>query len=128
MDPEFAELSKAAFGEPGGSVPTVDVEDLKKMWVFSEDSRHSNKATGHCATSAVQICSPAADARAFSYRCSTLGLMEMILRPMWTGGQWSDAAFKAAATMEMKWMAIGVVYNGSEVLEKFFEEVHKAAA
>jgi hypothetical protein len=130
MDPEAAELFKAAFGEPGEPVPTVDVEDLKKMWAFTEEGRRSNKATGLHAYAGPrqQICSPGADERAVSYRCTMLGLMEMIFRRMWSGGGWSDASFKAAANMEMKWMAVGVVYNGGEVLEKFFEEVQKAAA
>ena len=61
-------------------------------------------------------------------RCGQLGMFELWLRRIWTGGEPSEAAFKAAATMELKRMAIGVVYKGDEIMERFVEELRKAAA
>jgi hypothetical protein len=58
-----------------------------------------------------QLCSPGADIRAVSYRCQMLGLLEIMLRAAWTGGELSANAFKVAARMDTHWMAAGVVQN-----------------
>jgi hypothetical protein len=76
-----------------------------------------------------RLCSPGADIRAVSYRCSMLGLLEMMLRAAWTGGELSENAFKVAAMMDLDWMAVGVVQNGLPFsLEGFLAEVKGQAA
>jgi hypothetical protein len=106
------------------------VADLKRMWEYGHELQARHPGEQYAVGLGVwqQILPTGADIMAIVYRCGQLGMFEMWLRPMWSGGEPSEAAFKVAATMEMKRMAIGVVHNGGEVLEKFFEEVHKAAA
>jgi hypothetical protein len=48
-----------------------------------------------------------------------------MLEAAWPGGQPSDAAFKVAARMELKWMGVGVVQNGLPFnVEGFLAQVH----
>ena len=126
---EDIEDLEALFGKAGETVPTVDVADVKKMWEFGRklEARNPGKTYG-VAISVWQHLLPDVDVMAVAYRCGQLGMFEMWLQPMWNGGEPSEAAFKAAATMELKRMAVGVVYNGNEFLDRLIEEVHKAAA
>ncbi len=118
----------ALFGKAGEPVPTVDVADLKKMWAYGREVQalHPGKQYAIGLDVWRQIL-PGTDLMAIAYRCGQLSIVEMWLRRMWTGGEPSEAAFRAAATMEMKRMAVGVVYKGDEMLARFFGEVHKAA-
>ena len=77
MDPEAAELFKAAFGDLGEPVPTVDVEDLKRCGFLLKSPGVSKKATGLRAYAGPpqQICSPGSDVRAVTYRCTMLGVV-----------------------------------------------------
>jgi hypothetical protein len=133
MDPEAeaTEFFKTILGEPGEPVPVVDVADLKAMWTFTQEwtAKHGNRAVGLTAYTGPQkqICSPGADVRAVNYRCTLLRLIEMTIRPMWAGGDVSDAALKVAATMDLKWMAMGVVYSGTDMNE-FLAQVHQETA
>ena len=121
---------EALFGKAGERVPTVDVADLKKMWEYSRElqARHPGGGVGVDVEVWKQLLPPGADIMSIAYRCGQLGMFELWLRRMWTGGDPTEAAFKAAATMELTRMAVGVVYKGDEFLERFVEEVHKAAA
>lgn len=75
-----------------------------------------------------QLCSPGADIRAVSYRCQMLGLLEIMLRAAWTGGELSANAFKVAARMDTHWMAVDVVQNVSPFsVEGFLGEVFAEA-
>jgi hypothetical protein len=129
MDEENAFLKKM-FDESGQPVPPVDVADMKKMWEYGRELQARHPGEQYAVGLGVwqQLLPPGADIMAISYRCSQLSMFELWLRAMWSGGEPSEAAFKAAATMELKRMAVGVVYKGDEILERFIEEVHKAAA
>jgi hypothetical protein len=118
------------FGKAGEPVPVVDVADIKVMWAFCQDLKAQ-----HPEGVAVEVdiwkrlCSPGADIRAVSYRCQMLGLLEMMLRAAWTGGELSVTAFKVAARMDLHWMAVGVAQNGFPFsLEGFLAEVQREAA
>jgi hypothetical protein len=53
----------------------------------------------------------------------------MMLRAAWTGGELSENALKVAARMDMHWMAVGVVQDGSPFsVEGFLAEVLREAA
>lgn len=60
-----------------------------------------------------RVCSPGADVRAVWYRLSRLEMLEHFLKVAYAGGQWSDAAFKAAAKMDLRWSQLGVPLNDS---------------
>ena len=68
-----------------------------------------------------------ADILSVSYRCSMLGLLEMRMRSMWTGGELSEATFKVAAKMDLTWMAVGVAHKGME-MDELLAQVHQEAA
>jgi hypothetical protein len=130
MEDEARDAIEKIFGKAGEPVPTVDAADIKKMRAYQreQDARHPGKqyATGIAVWQ--HVLGPEADISAASYRCGMLWCLERFLQPFWNGGELSDAVFKAAATMKMERMAVGVVYQGGEILEQFSEEVHKAAA
>ena len=101
-------------GKADDPVPSVDPADLKKLWTYSQEVRA--KYGNRCVATGIEVlklmCSPGADTRAVSYRCSMLGLLEMMLESAWAGGQLSENAFTVAAQMELKWMGVGEVYRG----------------
>jgi hypothetical protein len=118
------------FGKAGEPVPVVDVADIKAMWAHFRvlEAQHP-RAVAVEAGLLNQLCSPGADIRAVSYRCQMLGLLEMMLRAAWTGGKLSVNAFKVAARIDWRWMAVGVPQNGFLFnLEEFLEEVLRDAA
>ena len=131
MEDEARDALDKFFGKAGEPVPTVDAADIKKMRAYQKnvEVRHppgQQYAIGMGAWQ--QAFGPETDISAVSYRCGILWCLERFLQPFWNGGELSDAVFKAAATMKMERMAVGVVYQGGEILDQFFEEVHKAAA
>ena len=118
------------FGKAGEPVPVVDVADMKVMWAHGQKLKAQ-----HLGGVAVevgiwkQLCSPGADIQAVSYRCQMLGLLEMMLRAAWTGGELSVNALKVAARIDLHWMAVGVAQNGFPFnLEGFLAEVLREAA
>ena len=106
-----------------GSVPVVDAADLKVMWAYSQEVKAQHPGATSVAVGAAvwkNLCSPGADIMAVSYRCGIL----MMLQSAWTGGQPSENAFKVAARIDLNWMQVGVVYQGSQFnLEQFFTEL-----
>jgi hypothetical protein len=107
------EVMRKLRGKPGEPVPVVDFADMRAVWAFVQDvqKRHPEGiAIGMGAYKSV--CSPGADIRAVGYRLSMLGLLEHFLQPAYTGGQWSEAALKAAAKMELTWLPVGVPQKG----------------
>jgi hypothetical protein len=121
---------EALFGKAGEPVPTVDAADLKKMWEYGRklQARHPGEKYAVGIGVWQQMLPAGADIMAISYRSSQLHIFETWLQTMWSGGEPSEAAFKAAATMELERIAVGVVFKGDDILERFIEEVHKAAA
>jgi hypothetical protein len=130
MDDEARDAIEKMFGKAGEQVPIVDVADIKKMRAYRReaDVRHEGKQYAIGMGVWQQIFGPETNIPAVSHRCSMLWVFERVLQPFWTGGELSEASLQAAATMKMEFMAVGVVHNGGEMLEQFFEEVHKAAA
>ena len=118
------------FGKAGEPVPVVDVADIKVMWAQIQELKAQHP--GGVAVGVgiwKQLCSPGADIRAVSYRCQMLGLLEMMLRAAWTGGEISANAFKVAARMDLRWMAVGVAQNGFPFsLVEFLAEAQREAA
>jgi hypothetical protein len=113
-------------GKPGEAVPTIDSADLKALWNCYQEVGAQHPEGGVAIAGGVieHICSPGADARAVSYRFAMLGVLAGMLEAAWPGGQPSDAAFKVAARMELKWLAVGVVQNGLPFdVERFLAEV-----
>ena len=118
------------FGKAGEPVPVVDVDDIKVMWAYLQKLKAQHPG-GLAVEVGIfkQLCSPGADIRAVSYRCQMLGLLEMMLRAAWAGGELSVNAFKVAARMDLHWMAVGVAENGFPFsLEGFLAEVQREAA
>ena len=101
------------FGKAGEPVPEVDFADMKAMWAYIQDlkQRHPEGSVAIGEGIWRRGCSSDADIRAVSYRLGALGLLEMLLQPAYSGGQWSEAALKAASKMELTWMQMGTVYN-----------------
>jgi len=118
-------------GKAGEPVPVVDVADMKVMWAYLEElkARYPRGGVGVDVDIWKRLCSPGADVRAVSYRCQMLGLLEMMLRAAWTGGELSANALKVAARMDLHWMAVGVVQNEWPFsVEGFLAEVQREAA
>jgi hypothetical protein len=117
-------------GKAGEPVPVVDVADIKVMWTHSQELKAQHPGGSTVSVDIwKQLCSPGADVRAVFYRCSMLGLLEMMLRAAWTGGELSENAFKVVATMDLDWMQVGVVQNGLPFnLEGFLAEAQREAA
>ena len=118
------------FGKAGEPVPVVDVADIKVMLAHFRELKAQHPG-GVAVEVGIwkQLCSAGADIRAVSYRCQMLGLLEMMLRAAWAGGELSVNAFKVAARMDLHWMAVGVPQNGFPFnLERFLAEVLREAA
>jgi hypothetical protein len=118
------------FGKAGEPVAVVDVSDIKVMWAYLHEleARHPGGVAVEVGIWK-RLCSPGADVRAVSYRCQMLGLLEIMLRTVWTGGEISENAVKVAARMDLHWMAVGVAQNGFPFsVEGFLAEVKREAA
>jgi hypothetical protein len=114
-------------GNVGEPVPLVDVADIKVMWTHYQELE-ARQPGGVTVAFGIwkQLCSPGADIRAVFYRCGMLGLLEMMLRPAWTGGELSENVFKTAARMDLDWMPVGVVQHELPFnLEGFLAEVQR---
>jgi hypothetical protein len=116
-------------GKPGESVPVVDAADIKVIWDYSQKLK-AEHPDGVAVGEGVwkQLLAPGVDIRAVGYRCSMLSMLEMMLRPAFTGGEPTENAFKVAARMDLNWMQVGVVHNGLPFnLDAFLAEVlHEA--
>jgi hypothetical protein len=117
-------------GKAGGPVPVeLDVADIKVMWTHCQElkARHPGGVAVEVGIWR-RLCSPGANIRAVSYRCGMLGLLEMMVRPAWTGGE-SENAFKVAARMDLDWMLVAVVQNRLPFnLDGFLAELQRGAA
>ncbi len=114
-------------GKPGDPVPVVDPADMKAVWAYQQETTARYPQGGVFTGMEVlqHICSPSADARAVSYRSMMLGLLEMMLETAWPGGRPSEAAFKVASRMDLRWMGVGVPQKGLPFdVERFLTEIH----
>jgi len=100
------EMWEKLHGKPGEPVPAVDFTDMKSMWAFVQDVKQRHPQGGVAISMELwqRVCSPGADIRAVSYRLRLLGMLEILLQPVYSGGQWTELALKAAAKMEMTWL------------------------
>jgi hypothetical protein len=117
----------ALIGKPGEAVPAVDPADVKALWNSYQELGAKHPEGGAAIAIGVidHICSPGADTPAVAYRCAMLRVLAGMLESAWPGGQPSDAVFKVAAKMELKWLGLGVVQNGLPFdVEKFLTEIH----
>jgi hypothetical protein len=98
----------------GKKVPEVNFADFKAMWEYGQRVKERHPKGGVAVGTGIwkQVCSPDADIDAVFHRVSILGLVEMLLEDMWTGGQLSDNVLKAACKVEMEYMPVGVVHEG----------------
>lgn len=120
----------AFVGPAGELVPTVDPADIKSLWTYGQEVRTRHPEGGVATGISVlkHLCSPGADTRAVSYRCTMLGMLEAWLESAWPGGQPSDDAFTVAAQMELTWMAVGVPTKGLPFdVGEFLGQVHGLA-
>jgi hypothetical protein len=101
-------------GKAGDAVPVVDPADMQAVWAYHQETAARYPQGGVFTGMGVlkHLCSPGADIRAVSYRSMMLGLLELMLESVWPGGKPSEAAFKVAARMELRWMAVGVPSRG----------------
>ena len=130
MDPDAGEAFKKMIGEPGAPVPSLAVADIKKMRADHQelDARHPGQQYAVGLEVWRRIFGPETDISAVCYRCATLWMLERWLQPLWAGGELSEVAFKAAATMELKRMAVGVPQSAMPLIEVFLAQVYKEAA
>jgi hypothetical protein len=125
-----AEALEMLIGKAGEDVPTVDPTDVKAVWSYHQELKmqHPGKQVGVDLNVLARICTPGADIRAVSYRCTTLHDLEQLLAPAWTGGNLSENALKVAAKMYLQRPPIGVVQNGFPFhVEEFLAEVQGEA-
>ena len=119
----------ALIGKAGEPVPIVDAADMMAVWAHGRELRAQHPGGVAVELGVLKrVCSPGADIRAVAYRCQRLGVLEWLLRAAWTGGDFSESAFKVAARMDLHWMAPGVAEEGLGVEEflgaVFAEEQH----
>jgi len=120
---EIDDVIGKLIGNPGEPVPVVDVADMKAVWAYGRELE-AQRPGGVAVEMDIwkRVCSPGADIRAVIHRYQRLGLWEMLLRPVWTGGDLSENAFKVAARMDLHWMAPGTPAQELAV-EEFLAEV-----
>jgi len=117
----------ALIGKPGEAVPAVDSADVKTLWNCYQElgAQHPEGGVAIAIGVIEHICSPGVDTRAVAHRCAMLGVLAGMLESAWPGGQPSEAVFKVAARMELKWMAAGVVQNELPFdVARFLTEIH----
>jgi len=132
MEDDGKEPWRKLFGEPGEPVPAVDFADMKAVWAFKQDVKKRNPKGGEViiGRAAYQsVCSLGADVRAISYRLGWLELLGHYIEA-YPGGNFSDAALKVAAKMELTWLpGPGVPHKGFPFdVMKFLEEAQAEAA
>lgn len=107
-----------------GSVPAVDVADLKLMWDYSEEvmAMHPGATVAPVGLAVWQnLFRPGTDIRAVMSRYNIL----LDLKSVWDGGKPNEKAFKVAANIELDWPKVGIVIQeGSPFsLERFIMAV-----
>ena len=107
------------FGKPGQPVPAVSVEDLRTLHEFH--AQHPNTVFGPGARPFL-FGDRQVDERALGFRSLILTVMEKAFGNVWTGGQLSEAAVKASATMKLKWPKVGKSEKADAVTMSFLEE------
>ncbi|MFY9672915.1 MAG: hypothetical protein WAK13_00610 [Terriglobales bacterium] len=106
--------SRVFGGNPGEPVPEVDPEDLKVLWLKQQElqARHPGQQMAIGMDLVQRICKPGADIPAIGYRVSMLWLLSQIAPVQFAtfmrDGQLIDTAFRAAATVPVKWVGEGI--------------------
>ncbi|MGA8300258.1 MAG: hypothetical protein WB817_12290 [Terriglobales bacterium] len=95
-------------------MPEVDPEDLKVLWLKQQElqARHPGQQMAIGMDLVQRICKPGADIPAIGYRVSMLWLLSQIAPVQFAtfmrDGQLIDTAFRAAATVPVKWVGEGI--------------------
>ncbi len=112
------------FGKAGEPVPVVDVADMKVMWAHGQKLKAQHPG-GVAVEVGIwkQLCSPGADIQAVAYRCQMLGLLEMMLRAAWTGGELSVNALKVAARIDFTgWWSASLRTGSRSIWRDFLQK------
>ena len=108
----------------GGAVADADPEDIRKIWDLLKSMPDDGKAVG--IEFVKEACKPVGDFPAACYRTMIVGLVgktEVLTRQQ-HDGEFDDAVFKVAATIPMKWMEPGHVYDGPPFdAEEFLRQI-----
>jgi len=80
------------YPKPGTPIPAVDIEDLRLLWDYQR-SLPPQTATGAGVIEQI-VGDRKFNAGAASYRCAMLGLMQITLESIWTGGEISESALR----------------------------------
>lgn len=122
---------------PGEDVPKVDMADLKavqRLYKTVGAMNPGKQGVVGVDTDIVRAaCSAGADIGAVTYRCGMLGLLRMLpgdlLAPWMNSGEFHDAVFKVAASIQMKWIEVGIPRPSLPFdVEAFLQEVRKASS
>jgi hypothetical protein len=116
-------------GKPGEPVPAVDVEDIKAVWALAQDvkKRHPLGGVAIGVNLYESVCTPSADIRAVLHRLGMLGFVEFLLEAAYPGGQWTEAAFRTAAKMELIWPPVDIPHFPLDVVEFLAQARAKSA-
>lgn len=119
LDKELTKDSAQSFGgKPGEPVPAADPDDLKAIWEIQRalQARHPGEtvATGRAL---VENClKPGANIEAACYRAGMLALTAKFIATEQLApdkdGMLDNRVFRAAATVPMEWMGVGIVRQG----------------
>src|SRR4051812_27998987 len=119
VDRELAKNSAPSFGgKPGEPVPEADPGDLKTIWAINRElqARHPGEtvATGR---GLVEKClKPDANIEATCYRAGMLALTARFIATEQLApdkdGMLDGRVFRAAASVPMEWMGVGIVRQG----------------
>jgi len=107
MDQDMREL----FGHPGEAVPQVDPEDVKAVWMLSQEVKqdYPGQSVGIGAEMFERGCKPGANIPAVTYRAGMIRMlkqMDSLLQDK------LDAVFRVAAEIPMEWMGVGAPRKG----------------
>jgi hypothetical protein len=117
-EPKPPEMPPDLWESQEGNVPTVNPDDLKKVWQVSGDFETRNPGQSGAIGSTVyeSICSPGADVTSVWYRASMLWVLKQMMPEVlasWThDGHLNDVVFEVAATFPMEKMRTGVAREG----------------
>jgi hypothetical protein len=118
-------------GEPESDlISPVDPADIQSVWTMQHEfqARFPNEGLVISADIYKQACRPGAHVGAVCERTSQLGLLQMlgVLSSWLRDGVLDDAVFQVLATIAMKRMQVGVVYNKPPFdVDEFIKQVEE---
>jgi hypothetical protein len=125
-----AKLQAMVLGEPGTPVPEVDPLDIKSLWEYGEQLRHSHPEGGVATGMGIleHLCKPGAEVKAAVYRANQIGMLlcvaPEVMEPLIQDKR--DAVLQTAATIPMKWIGLGVTSGWMFNPDDFIRRVNEA--